>query len=135
MIKGHVPTGRKPNSWVGNIVNKSQYKILLSTGMAWVLFPDLPESWEACEKVLKEKEDKLTKEIIVVSAAWCAQCSVLKDTLTRAGVIYKVVDADSPEGMDFCRENGVRSLPTSFVYEDGELKKTLIGLKKIEEYV
>lgn len=59
MITGHVPTGRKPNSWIGNIVNKSQYKILVSTGMAWVLFPDLPESWEACEKILKEKEDKI----------------------------------------------------------------------------
>lgn len=77
----------------------------------------------------------MTKEIIVVSAQWCAQCGVLKDTLTRAGVIYKVVDADSPEGMDFCRENNVRSLPTSFIYEDGELIKTIIGLKKMEEYV
>ena len=77
----------------------------------------------------------MTKEIIVVSAAWCKNCSVLKDTLTRAGVIYKVIDADSPEGIDFCRENGVRSLPTSFVYEDGELKKTLIGLKNKEEFL
>ena len=77
----------------------------------------------------------MTKEIIVVSAAWCAISSTLKNDLTRAGVIYKVVDADSPEGMDFCRENGVRSLPTSFVYEDGGLKKTLIGLKKVEEFL
>lgn len=77
----------------------------------------------------------MTKEIIVVSTTWCAQCSVLKNDLTRAGVIYKVIDADSEEGMDFCRENNVRSLPTSFVYEDGELKKTLIGLKKVEEFV
>lgn len=77
----------------------------------------------------------MTKEIIVVSAQWCAQCSVLKNDLTRAGIIYKVIDADSPEGMAFCRENGVRSLPTSFVYEDGELIKTIIGLKKIEKYV
>lgn len=77
----------------------------------------------------------MTKELIVVSTAWCSQCSVLKNDLTRAGVIYKAIDADSPEGMDFCRENGVRSLPTSFVYEDGELKKTLIGLKKIEEFL
>lgn len=59
MITGYVPTGRKSNSWIGNIVNKSQYKILLSTGMAWVLFPDLPGSWEECEEILKEKEDKV----------------------------------------------------------------------------
>lgn len=77
----------------------------------------------------------MTKEIIVVSAAWCKNCSVLKDTLTRAGVVYKVIDADSPEGMDFCRENNVRSLPTSFICEDGELIKTVVGLKKTEEYI
>ena len=77
----------------------------------------------------------MTKEIIVVSAAWCASCSTLKNDLTRAGIIYKAVDADSEEGMDFCRNNNVRSLPTSFVYEDGELKKTLIGLKKMEEFL
>ena len=77
----------------------------------------------------------MTKEIIVVSAAWCAQCSVLKNDLTRAGIVYKVVNADDEEGMDFCRENGVRSLPTAFIYEDGELIKTVVGLKKLEEYV
>lgn len=77
----------------------------------------------------------MTKEITVVSAAWCASCNTLKNDLTRAGVIYKVIDADSPEGMDFCRSNNVRSLPTSFIYEDGELKKTLIGLKKVEEFL
>ena len=56
MIQAYVPTSRKPNSWVGNITTQSQYNVLVSTGMAWVLFADLPLSWEACEKVLKEKE-------------------------------------------------------------------------------
>lgn len=77
----------------------------------------------------------MTKEIIVVSAAWCASCNTLKNDLTRAGVIYKVLDADTEEGMAFCRENNVRSLPTSFIYEDGELKKTLIGVRKVEEFL
>lgn len=77
----------------------------------------------------------MAKEIIVVSAAWCSQCSVLKNDLTRAGIIYKVVNADEEDGMSFCRENGVRSLPTTFIYEDGELIKTVVGLKKMEEYV
>ena len=60
---------------------------------------------------------------------------MLKNDLTRAGIIYKVVNADDEEGMAFCRENGVRSLPTTFIYEDGELIKTVIGLKKMEEYI
>ena len=77
----------------------------------------------------------MTKKVVVVSANWCKNCSVLKDTLTRAGIIYQVIDADSEEGMAFCRENGIRSLPTSFIYEDGELLKTIVGLKKVEEYI
>ena len=77
----------------------------------------------------------MNKEIIVVSAAWCAQCSVLKNDLTRAGIVYKVIDTGVEGGMAFCRENGVRNLPTSFIYEDGELIKTVVGLKKLEEYI
>ena len=75
----------------------------------------------------------MTKKVVVVSADWCKNCSVLKDTLTRAEIIYQVIDAD--ENMDFCRENGIRSLPTAFIYEDGELIKTIVGLNKVEEYI
>lgn len=77
----------------------------------------------------------MTKEIIVVSAAWCSQCSVLKNDLTRNGVIYKVVNADTEEGMSFCRENGVRSLPTTLLYEDDKIVKTIVGVRKLEEYI
>ena len=59
MIQGYVPTGRKPNSWIGNITTQSQYNVLVSTGMAWVLFADLPLSWEECERALKEKEKEI----------------------------------------------------------------------------
>lgn len=69
----------------------------------------------------------MSKEVVVVSAAWCSGCKGLKDALTRNGIIYKVIDAD--ENMEFCRENGVRSLPTSFIYEDGEIVKVVIGNK------
>ena len=59
MIQGYVPTGRKPNSWIGNITTQSQYNVLVSTGMAWVLFSDLPSSWEECLKILEEKEKEI----------------------------------------------------------------------------
>ena len=75
------------------------------------------------------------KEVVIVSSSWCNSCNSLKNDLARNGIIYKVIDADTEEGMSFCRENGVRSLPTTFIYEDGELIKTVIGLKKMEEYV
>lgn len=77
----------------------------------------------------------MSKEIVVVSAAWCGNCGTLKNDLTRAGIIYKVVNADEEEGMDFCRENGVRGLPTAFVYEDDKIVKTIVGVQKLEEYI
>lgn len=59
------------------------------------------------------------KKIVVVSSSWCSQCSVLKDALDRNNVQYVVVDAD--EDMDYCREQGVRSLPTTILGDEQKL--------------
>ena len=77
----------------------------------------------------------MNKKIVVVSASWCGSCRTLKDLLTRNEVIYHVIDCDSDVGMTFCREMGVRSLPTTFIYEDDKIVKTVNGVGKIEEYV
>lgn len=77
----------------------------------------------------------MNKKIVIVSASWCSSCVTLKDLLTRNNIVYHTVDADSDEGMEFCRENGVRSLPTAFVYEDDEIVKTIVGVQKLEEYI
>ena len=67
------------------------------------------------------------KKIVVVSASWCSQCNILKDQLTRNNVTYRVIDAD--EDMDWCKENGVKSLPTSFIYDGDEIVKVVVGNK------
>ncbi len=73
---------------------------------------------------------------IVVSTSWCSSCSVLKATFDREQIPYTVIDADTEDGMEFCRTNGVKSLPTTFIYnEQNELIKTIIGLKPTEEYL
>ena len=77
----------------------------------------------------------MTKKLVVVSSSWCSQCKVLKDLLTRNEVVYHVVDADEDLGMTFCREMNVRSLPTTFIYEDDKIVKVINGVKNLEEYV
>jgi glutaredoxin len=72
------------------------------------------------------------RTIKIVSASWCKQCQVLKDMLTRNGVIYQVIDAD--ENMEFCMENNIKSLPTTLIYEEDEVK-IIRGVGKLEEYV
>ena len=69
----------------------------------------------------------MNKKLIVVSSSWCSQCKVLKDQLTRNNITYFVKDADTD--IEYCQENGVRSLPTSFIYKDDEIVKVVVGNK------
>ena len=69
----------------------------------------------------------MTKKLIVVGASWCSGCSALKTQLVVENIEFEYVDAD--EQMEYCQANGVRSLPTSFIVEDGEIVKAILGNK------
>lgn len=69
----------------------------------------------------------MTKKLVVVSSSWCSQCKVLKDQLTRNNITYFVKDADTD--FEYCQENGVKSLPTSFIYDGDEIVKVVVGNK------
>lgn len=70
------------------------------------------------------------KKLKLISASWCTNCSSLKKQLDQLGVEYTVVDAD--DDMDYARKAGARSLPTTVLEVDGEIKQTFIGLKAKE---
>jgi len=55
---------------------------------------------------------------------------LLKTQLVAKNIEFEYVDAD--EQMEYCQTNGVRSLPTSFIVEDNEIVKTVIGNKVSE---
>lgn len=74
----------------------------------------------------------MTKKLIVIGADWCSSCIALKTQLVAKSVEFEYVDAD--EQMEYCQANGVRSLPTSFIIEDGEIVKTVVG-NKVNEIV
>ncbi len=42
--------------WQDDIVTREQYLELVSTGMAWEFYPELPLSWFECEKELEEDD-------------------------------------------------------------------------------
>lgn len=54
MIHAYVPTGRVREDYRLHIKNKRDYDIAVSSGVAWVCYPDLPLSW-------KEAEEEITK--------------------------------------------------------------------------
>ena len=68
----------------------------------------------------------------IVSASWCNQCSPYKKAVDSLGIAFENIDADSEENMSMLNELGVRSLPTTLVYKDGELVKMFSGNKPQE---
>ena len=74
----------------------------------------------------------MSKKLVIVSAAWCSNCGPLKKKLEDAGIEFETVDAE--ENMEFCRNYGVRGLPTTLFFEDGDLVKSLVGNCALKEY-
>jgi glutaredoxin len=72
------------------------------------------------------------KKVVVVGSSWCNGCKALKTQLVAKNIEFEYVDAD--EQMEYCQVNGVRSLPTSFIIEDNEIVKTIIG-NKVNEII
>lgn len=72
----------------------------------------------------------MTKKLIVIGSSWCPGCTALKTQLVAKNIEFEYVDAD--EQMEYCQRYGVRSLPTSFIVEDNEIVKTIIGNKVSE---
>lgn len=69
----------------------------------------------------------MTKKLIVIGADWCNGCKALKTQLVAKNVEFDYVDAD--EQMEYCQVNGVRSLPTSFIYDGDDVVKVVVGNK------
>lgn len=64
---------------------------------------------------------------------WCPQCGPFKDNLTRKGVEFEVMDAD--EHQEKATNLGIRSLPTTVIFENGEEIARIAGpnLAKVME--
>lgn len=74
------------------------------------------------------------KKIVVVGAEWCANCKVLKNSLTNAGIEFTYLDFDDEENEEFVASNSIRSLPTSFIFENDVVVKTINGAKPVSEF-
>lgn len=73
---------------------------------------------------------------LIFSAAWCGNCTVLKNNLKESGVVFDEVNVDSDLGREMAIKYGIRSLPTTlFTDKDGVVIKTIIGVKPVSEYM
>lgn len=67
--------------------------------------------------------------IKVVSASWCGQCGPYKKQLEQSGIEFENIDADDESNMELLKSLGVRSLPTTLVYKNGDTFSLLVGNK------
>ena len=75
-----------------------------------------------------------TYKIEVYSAAWCPNCTVLKNSLDEASIKYEVVDCDTDEGMSRAASLGIRGLPTTVISEAGNVIRQIVGLQPTSLY-
>lgn len=52
---------------------------------------------------------------ILVTAAWCPGCKMVKEILKKKGISYNEIDADTKNGNEFCNKNRIMELPTLLV--------------------
>lgn len=79
----------------------------------------------------------MTTKIKVFSAAWCAQCKILKAALNRAGVEYEEIDIDTEEGEKLATLSNIRTLPTTIIVneqDDSIEVKRIVGVQPVSEY-
>ena len=89
---------------------------------------------------IKLNKDNYNKEIndkgiVIVDfyATWCGPCMMLAPILEELSDKYTVCKINVDEEQELARENAVMSIPTVYIYKDGNLLNKFIGYKTKEE--
>lgn len=85
-----------------------------------------------------EFQEKISSGKVLVDcfATWCGPCRMLSpiiDELAKEINTYAFYKLDVDKNENIARQYGIMSIPTLLVFENGELKQTLVGFKSKEE--
>jgi len=88
-------------------------------------------------KINKDNYDKEIKDkgIVIVDffATWCGPCMMLSPILEELSHEYKVCKINVDEEQELAMMNKIMSIPTVYIYKDGEIKNKFVGYKTKEE--
>lgn len=87
-------------------------------------------------ELINEKNfaEKTAKGVVVVDffATWCGPCRMMGPILENAkeelGDSVSIFKVDVDENENLARQHGIMSIPTLFVFVDGEIKEKHVGL-------
>lgn len=75
------------------------------------------------------------KELLIIGASWCKPCSQLrnfiKNSADKIPAKYKKIEyLDIDKFSDVAKQLGVKSVPSSFIYEDSVIKSKKVGFSQ-----
>jgi thioredoxin 1 len=69
--------------------------------------------------------------LVEFSAAWCGPCKMIEPVVGKLSKDYegklKCYKLNTDESPDIASQYGVRSIPTTMIFKDGEKKDSVIG--------
>ena len=76
--------------------------------------------------------------VVDFTASWCGPCKVVGPLMDRLSGEYsdsaKVFKLDLDENKSLAKRFGIRSIPAVMYFNQGELVKTVVGVKPYEEF-
>lgn len=91
---------------------------------------------EIKEEELKGLISENKKVVVDCFATWCGPCKMIApivEQLSEEKKDYSFYKLDVDDCEVIPKEYGIMSIPTLLVFEDGELKQTIVGLRSKSE--
>jgi len=81
-----------------------------------------------------------TSGIVLVdfSATWCGPCQMLApiiEEIKTENPNLKVINIDVDSNPEISNKYNVSSIPTVIIFENGQIKNTIIGFRQKQEYL
>ena len=76
--------------------------------------------------------------VVDCTASWCGPCKLIAPLIDQLADAYsdraKVLKLDLDTNKEVAKRYGIRSIPAVMFFSQGELKDTIVGAKKYEDY-